>query len=311
MMNRASTGRGGGAVCPSAAAFSALAVLAVSAVAAPPGEQQREPVTGILGAMGSETAPIAKELADRQTRRLLGVTFICGRLRGRRVVLAKTGVGKVNAAMVTTLLLDHFRPAEVVFTGIAGGVNPQLQPCDVVIGRKLVQHDLGNYTANGLKARGVRSPVDGSRNPVFLESAKRLVEAAGQVAKGVSFDPIKTPEGQRRPQVTTGVIATGDVFVASGQKRASLRKRLGADAVEMEGAAVAQICHQQRLPFLVIRGLSDKADENVHRDIRRFMQIAAGNAAKLTAAVVGRLARRAGGAEAGGEGAGAKVRGER
>jgi adenosylhomocysteine nucleosidase len=255
------------------------------------GQQRREAVTAILGAMDSEVAPIVRQMSDKQTQRHLGVAFTVGKLNGRSVVVARTGVGKVNAAMVTTLLLDHYRPGEVIFTGIAGCVNPQMQPGDVVIGSKMVQHDLGNVTPRGLRARGVRSPVDGKRNPVFLGSDGELVALAERAAAKLAFDAIEAPDGRRRPEVRTGVIATGDVFVASGAKRASLRKRLGADAVEMEGAAVAQVCHQQKVGFLVIRGLSDRANENVHRDLRKFLQAAAGNAAKLTASVVGELTR--------------------
>ena len=270
--------------------------LCLSAAAGPTGPapaaaaRQKE-LTAILGAMHSEIAPIVRQMTDRQTRKHLGVTFITGTLNGRSVVLARTSIGKVNAAMVSTLLLDHFRPSEVIFTGIAGCLNPKMHPGDVVIGQKLIQHDLGSMTADGMRNSATRSPADGQRNPVFFASDARLVALAERVAGKLTLDAIDAPAGRRQPQIRTGVIATGDVFVASAAKRASLRKRNGADAVEMEGAAVAQICHQQKVPFLVIRGLSDDADETADRDLRTFIRAAAANAARLTTSLIAELAR--------------------
>jgi adenosylhomocysteine nucleosidase len=260
----------------------------------PPAAEPPRAVTAILGAMDWEIALVAGEMTDKRTRRHLGVTFTVGKLKGRPVVLAATGMGKVNASMVTTLLLDHFKPARVLFTGIAGGVNPKLRPGDVVIGEKLAQHDLGNVTGGGFRARGARNPVGGKRNPVMLPSDGELVALAQRVAKGVRFDAIQTDGGRRTPKVVSGVIVTGDIFVGSGEKRASLHKRFGAEVTEMEGAAVAQVCYQQGVPFLVIRGLSDEADENANRDLQRFFRIAAANAAKLTVALVDQLARKPG-----------------
>ena len=256
---------------------------------APPARQKD--LTAILGAMHSEVAPIIRQMTDKQTRKHLGVTFITGTLNGRPVVLARTGIGKVNAAMVSTLLLDRYRPSEVIFTGIAGCLNPKMHPGDVVIGQKLIQHDLGRMTADGMRNSSVRSPADGGRNPVFFASDARLVALAERIAGKLTLDAIDDPAGRRQPRIRTGVIATGDVFVASRAKRTSLRKRHGADAVEMEGAAVAQICHQQKVPFLVIRGLSDDADETANRDLREFIQAASANAAKLTTSIIAELAR--------------------
>lgn len=87
-----------------------------------------QPVTGILGAFRQEIAILEDKLVERQARRIEGMEFVSGKLNGKRVVMAWTGTGTVNAAMTTTLLIEHFRPNEVIFTGVAGGTNPQLQP---------------------------------------------------------------------------------------------------------------------------------------------------------------------------------------
>jgi len=267
------------------AAFLAIALSWLAASAPSAGES----VTGILGAMGSEVRLLLDQLEGREERKIEGIRFWTGRLRGRRVAVAMTGVGKVNAAITTTLLYEHFRPSEVLFTGIAGGLNPDLEPGDIVIAAKTVQHDYGTLTAAGMTLKGARNPIRRDRNPVFFPADPRLLEAALAAKERVKLDAIETATGKRTPRIVAGTVATGDVFVASPAKRKALHEKLGADAVEMEGAAVAQVCWQWRVPCLVIRSISDQADENAMRDARAFTRIAARNAATLVSGIVERL----------------------
>jgi len=248
-----------------------------------------QPVTAILGAFQKELMMLDYEIKDRQVRRIEGMRFVSGELNGRRVVVAWTGVGKVNTAMTATLLIEHFRPEEVIFTGIAGAVNPELAPGDIVIAAETAHHDMGVFTADGFYYRAVRNPLDGWRNPVLLPADERLLKLAQKVAKQVKLETIKTSMGQRDPKIITGVVVTGDVFVASATKGAELRQQLKADAVEMEGAAVAQICYQRNIPHLVIRSISDKADETAREDSFRFQDIAASNSARLIIELIGLL----------------------
>lgn len=243
--------------------------------------------TAILAAMSVEADPIKERMTDKETQTLLGIRFISGRLEGRPVVLAVTGAGKVNAAMATALLLDHFQPAEVIFTGIAGGLNPDLQPGDVVIGSKLAQHDLGAIAPTGYQPSAVRNPATGKQNPLYFPCDANLAaiarRAAGQRA-------LLTVDGSFRPaKVVDGVIVTGDVFVASAEKRSALHNDFQADAVEMEGAAVAQVCFQQQVPFLVLRALSDSADEKAYKDLKASLKVAIQNSVGLTIALVAQL----------------------
>jgi adenosylhomocysteine nucleosidase len=251
--------------------------------------EAREPTTGVLGAMGGEVRLLLNLLEGKQEQTIEGIRFWTGRLKGRRVAIAMTGVGKVNAAIAATLLREHFRPAEVLFTGIAGGLNPELKPGDIVIAEKTVQHDYGTLTAAGFRRKGARNPIDGQRNPTFLPADPRLVAAAMAAKDRVALDPIVTRDGERRPRVLKGIVATGDVFVALPAKKDELRRDLGADAVEMEGAAVAQVCWQWRVPCLVIRSLSDLADHNAIRDAKQFQHRAARNSAMLVADIVEHL----------------------
>ncbi|MBA7655978.1 5'-methylthioadenosine/S-adenosylhomocysteine nucleosidase [subsurface metagenome] len=253
-------------------------------------EENSRPVTAVLGAFEREIIMLEDELTDKQEQRIEGMKFASGRLNGKRIVVAWTGIGKVNAAMTTTLLIEHFRPNEVIFTGVAGGINPQLSPGDIVIAEKTAQHDSGTLWPDSFEHRGARNPLDGWRNPVFFPADERLLKLAVQAAEQVELETIKTSIGERTPRIVKGVVVTGDVFVASPEKCTELRNELGADAVEMEGAAVAQICYQQGIPCLVIRSISDKADEKAREDLGMFHTMAAKNSARLVTEMVELLA---------------------
>jgi len=246
-------------------------------------------VTAILGAFEVEVAMLEDQLADKRQWRIEGMKFSAGKFKGRQAVIAWTGVGKVNAAMTTTLLIEHFRPREVIFTGIAGAVNAELEPGDIVIAQKTAHHDSGVLRDDGLQYRGARNPMDGWRNPVFFEADQRLLAAARQASKKVKFETINTTTGERAPHVLEGVVVTGDVFVASPKKCLQLRQELNADAVEMEGAAVAQICYQQVTPCIVIRSISDSADEGAIQDTQMFYIMAARNSSSLVGEIVALL----------------------
>lgn len=249
-----------------------------------------EPVTAILGAFEKEITLLEDQLPEKQDGRIEGMKFASGKLNGKRVVIAWTGTQKVNAAMTTTLLIEHFRPKEVIFTGIAGAVNPDLEPGDIVIAQKTAHHDSGVLRSDGFYYRGARNPFDGWRNPVFFPADERLLKLAKLASKQVKFGTINTTTGERAPKIIEGVIVTGDVFVASTDKCAELREKLGADAVEMEGAAVAQICYQQAIPCLVIRSISDSADEGAIQDQQMFYIMAAQNSSSLVSEIVRLLA---------------------
>ncbi len=252
-------------------------------------------ITAIVGAFNKEVEPIESQLAQKQSRQIEGITFTTGTLHGRKVVVVWTGIGKVNAAMTTTLLLEHFRPHEVIVTGIAGAINPNLRPGDVIIAERTCQHDLGLLTDKGIEHQGVINRLAGERNPVFLRADPRLLQFAEQAAGKVAID--KPSQGaDRTPRISKGIIITGDVFVMAVPKRAELRERLGADAVDMEGAAVAQICHQRGIGHIVIKAVSDSADEKAMQDVDVFEKLACSNSATVVVKIVELLgtARQAG-----------------
>ncbi|CCH55267.1 Adenosylhomocysteine nucleosidase [Fibrisoma limi BUZ 3] len=242
------------------------------------------PVTALLGAFDEEVKLVQQSLQNRQVQVINGITFITGQVDGHDVVVAETGIGKVNAAMTTAFMLAHFRPQRVLFTGIAGGTNPDLQPGDIVIARQTAHHDFGYITFNRQKTNQTRNAITKEFNPAYFPADSALLKVAVETAKTVPFEAI--PVTSRPPSVIVGTVVTGDVFVSSEEKVQSLRSEYNADATEMEGAAVAQVCYQQQVPCLVIRSLSDKANANARNDMLTFFKTAARNSAKLVLAIV-------------------------
>lgn len=243
----------------------------------------------ILGAFDEEVAILEAKLANPKAHIIEGIQFLTGTLNQRNVVIARTGVAKVNAAMTATLIIEHFRPSRAIFTGVAGGLNPDLQLGDIVIAEKTAQHDLGRLESAKIENMGVRNPINGRRNPVFFPADTELLQTAEAATEHLELNPFQTTQGERLPRIVKGTVVTGDVFVALDAKRSALHENFGADAVEMEGAAVAQICWQQNVPCLVVRSLSDNANANASDDFKKYYKIAARNSAALVTRIIGQL----------------------
>lgn len=236
---------------------------------------------GILGAFNDEVKMLEDSLENKNIITVEGIKFLEGTLEGKHVVLAYTGIGKVNAAMSTTLLISKFHPKAILFTGIAGGINPDVKPGDIVVGRRMVQHDLNYVYNDSLVSFPVQNPVNDSTDPLFYKADKGLLQLAHSVSSGIHFQKVNLGDTVIQPAVCYGTIATGDSFVASEKLKKELLTRFQADAVEMEGAAVAQVCYQLSVPFIVIRSISDSADHNANLDIEKFYKSAAVNASTL------------------------------
>lgn len=233
----------------------------------------------IIGAFETELELVRSQISEPDTHDILGIQFCSGTLNETSIVVAEVGVAKVNAAMTTILLIEHFKPSAVIFTGIAGALGDSILPGDIVIGRQTVHHDLVSVSDEEIRNFGVINPATGIRNPIYFPADERLVEVALVAAHEIELDSMPTTVGERTPRIVDGIIATGDAFVASAELRADIRTRLGADAVEMEGAAIAQVCFQNDIPCIVIRSMSDNADANATVDFDRFYRIAARNSA--------------------------------
>jgi adenosylhomocysteine nucleosidase len=244
-------------------------------------------LTAIMGAMPEEIAAYQQIIQNKNEINVQGIRFIKGNIKNRNVVLVGSGVGKVNAAMTSTLLLQHFQPDRVLFTGVAGGLSQDMNIGDIVIADSLVQYDFGTMNKdNTISYWGAENPIDHTRNPVFLKSDAQLVAIAKTASTHLQLAPIVINHTSRSPEVKSGIIATGDLFLSSPQKKQEIHKLLKAKAVEMEGGAVAQVCYQHQVPFLVIRSISDLADELADSSFNQFIGIASNNAMHLVQEII-------------------------
>ena len=247
-----------------------------------------QPVVGVLG-IPQEITPIEKRLRDVRETTVQGIVFRTGTLNGRSVVVGRSGVGKVYAAVATTVLIAHFKPSTILFSGTAGAVDPALGLGDVVVGTAVAHHDFGQYTQGGLVRRGPRNAVTDQLDPVLLPAPSALVAVAKEAIAHVKLPRVKTDEGERAPRIVEGVIATGDVFVSNVVQREELRNSLGAAAVEMEGAAVVQTCRHFAVPCLIVRSITDRADGQAMASYQSLRAQASENAAVVVSAIVERL----------------------
>lgn len=201
-----------------------------------------------------------------------------------RVVLAAAGMGKVNTGLTATLLADRFGCRTIVFTGVAGGLDPELCIGDIVIADRVVQHDFGLLTDERLR------PYQPGHIP-FIEPTERLgypvdpavIDRVKHRLDGFTLAPLSTAAGGggRQPRIYYGTILTGDQYLHCERTRNRLHHELGGMAVEMEGGAVAQICASFDIPWLVIRALSDLAGADSGVDFNRFVGEVAASSARV------------------------------
>jgi len=231
----------------------------------------------ILSALPEEQAGLSELLSDRVQTTHAGRRFVSGLIHDQPVVLALSGIGKVAAATTATALIERFGAQRIVFTGVAGGLGSSVQVGDVVLGTHYVQHDMD---ASPLFPR-FEVPLYGAGNfaaNVDLVAALSIASHAHFQMTSDRFDSknrIKNRAGQGA--VHHGLIASGDRFVSSAREAQTLCAALpDALCVEMEGAAVAQVCHDYAIPFAAMRTISDRADDNAHVDFPAFVRDVAG-----------------------------------
>ena len=246
-------------------------------------------VTGLLGAFPPEIVLLQQQMKNKKDTLIQHLHFISGTLNGKALALAQTGIGKVNAAITTTLMIEHFKPRVIIFSGIAGGIDTTLSPGDIVIATQVAYHDYGTLTDTGMVYGPSRNAVNGQLNPLSFLCDSNLLEKAITATGKLRLEKVNREEGALMPVIKKGIIVTADVFVSSEAVTRRLRNQLHAAATEMEGAAIAQTCYQQNIPFLIIRSLSDKANSKARKDMMSFYEIAARNAAMLVMAIVGEL----------------------
>ncbi|QMT30752.1 5'-methylthioadenosine/adenosylhomocysteine nucleosidase [Alysiella filiformis] len=219
---------------------------------------------GIIGAMEQEIALLKQAMSQVQAQTIGATTVYTGVLDDKNVALCLSGIGKVNAAIATTILIEHFSCDCVINTGSAGGLTSRLRVGDLVIGAEVAHHDV-DVTAFGYAHGQV------PKLPERYKSHKTLIFAA-EMAAG------QLPDIQNH----LGLIVSGDQFISSNKMLDTIRGHFpDALATEMEAAAIAQTCHQLNKPFVIIRAISDNGDSDAAMSFDAFLEIAAVHSAKL------------------------------
>jgi adenosylhomocysteine nucleosidase len=246
----------------------------------------------ILGAMPSEVRTIVAQLEKRTTGTLACFPYDAGVLRGRRVIVAVTGVGVTNGAMVCALFIEKFQPSEVIVSGTGSRFNPRIRTGDTVISLKTIHHAAGSLTADGMVYRKVRGPLPGEMTSWFFKPDPALLALAKAAVKTYEPDPVTVDGETYVPRVLTGVVTASDMFGVSDEKIADMKAKLDPDIMEMESAAIAQVSTQLGVPHIVFRAGSNRTQSDPGNDYRKLGQIAAHAAARWTVHFAGALAAR-------------------
>lgn len=224
---------------------------------------------GIIGAMDNEVALLKEKMQDVCVEKVAGMDFYNGKLEGKNVVIVQSGIGKVNAAICTQILIDRFNVSGIVNTGVAGSLRNEINIGDIVISKDAVEHDM-NVMPLGYE-RGIIPGMDTSvfkADEELINLTKKCCETAVEV------------------QVFEGRVVSGDMFVSDRDIKDKLIDKFNGYCAEMEGGAIAHCAFVNKVPFVVIRSISDKADNSAHMDYPEFEQLAIENSVNLITEII-------------------------
>lgn len=228
---------------------------------------------GIIGAMELEVSELKSKTDIKNVTEKAGMKFYEGILNGKKVVIVQCGIGKVNAGICVQILADLFDVDAVINTGVAGSLQTKINIGDIVVSTDACEHDMD---VSGL---GYEPGIIPQMETSFFQADKTLIEQAVSVCKEVN------PE----IGVYEGRIVSGDQFISDSAVKDRLTKQFDGSCAEMEGAAIAHAAYLNKLPFVVLRAISDKADGSAHMDYPEFERAAAAHCAKLVENLVARL----------------------
>ena len=220
-------------------------------------------IIGIIAAMETEACGIIANMTDVTKETISSVTFNKGTINGRECVVAVCGIGKVFAALCAQTMILRYSPSLIINTGVAGGLDKTLKVCDIAVATSLVQHDMDTSPLGDPK--GLISGINIVNIPTDKEASDALISTAK--ACGAS--------------VVSGVIATGDKFIASESDKTAIIEGFSAIACEMEGGAIAQVCYVNNTPVCVMRAISDGGDDSASLDYPTFVKLASAQSVKV------------------------------
>mgnify|MGYP005993198095 CR=1 FL=1 len=223
----------------------------------------------IIGAMEPEVAILKQQLNDITETKQSDFIFYSGKLNNTDVVLVQSGIGKVASTIATTLIIDKFKPELVINTGSAGGFDPELSVGDIAVAKEVVHHDVDVTAFNYEYGQVPGMPARFIAKQEHIEIAQACIKNLTNITSKV------------------GLVATGDSFMCDPERIEQTRQRFpDMLAVEMEGAAIAQTCHQLNTPFLIIRSLSDIAGQESPMSFEAYLEVASKNSSALVLDIV-------------------------
>lgn len=226
---------------------------------------------GIIGAMDVEVENLKAQIENKKIETVSGVEFVSGRIFGKEVVVAKCGIGKVFASICAEAMILKYAPDVIINTGVAGTLTEELSIGDVAISQSVCQHDMDTSPIGDPK--GLLSGI----NIINIPADENLIEVAQNVIKAHNINCKK------------GVIASGDQFIASKEQKEFIVSEFSAIACEMEGASIGHVCFVNNVKFLVLRAISDSADNSSHMDYPTFLKMASENSTKVTLEIIRRI----------------------
>lgn len=235
-------------------------------------------VTGLICAIPQERVDLKAALDHDETMTVAGLEFDRGRLDGHAVVVAEAGIGKVNTAVVATLLASRFDVDLLAFSGVAGGLDPDLAIGDLVIAERAIQHDCGVIEDDRLEPyQAGHVPFFNPTDRMGYEAEPAMLDRIRTALADLAFPPLAAEAGGsgRPTEIAYGTILAGDQYIHCETTRERLHKTFDARAVAMEGGAMAQVAERFGLPWLEIRALSDLAGADSRFDFSRFVDAVA------------------------------------
>lgn len=220
-------------------------------------------MVGIIGAMDEEVELLIKEMKNKKVYNYTKMNFYQGKINTKDVVIVRCGIGKVNAAVCTQVLLDKFDIKYVINTGIAGSLDNSIDIGDIVLSRNSIQYDMD------VRAFGYNIGQVPRMDVLSFDSSEYLIRKTSDVCENIGINNF------------IGTVVTGDTFVSDNNHKERLKKEFSGLCTEMEGAAIGHVCYLNDIEFIIIRSISDKADDSSSLDYKEFEKIAISNSVNI------------------------------
>jgi adenosylhomocysteine nucleosidase len=266
----------------------ALVLLALASTAsaaeapAVPTHYKPSDIIVILGAVPQEITVFTAAMGTPPKQLLWGIPYYRGKLAGKNVVVAITGIGKTFTGMTTTLFITEFKPRLVLMSGTGARINPELRTGDVIVATTTYEHDYGSLTSKGMVYRPMNSPDDGKEVENAFSPPQSLLTKADAAISGYHGPEVTANGDTYTIKARRGVVSSSDLFGVTQQRIDQLRSLFHTDIMEMESAPLGHVCETLGVPYLIVRAGSNVAQEAPNDDYLRLGPIAAREAAKFT-----------------------------